>query len=487
MVISDLLKNLETEDIKGDLSYNIEYISLNSKKADDKTAFIAIKGFVTDGHKYIDNAIENGSKVIFHENDLDRYLDEITYIKLSNTRDALADISSIIFEDPSKKMNIVGITGTNGKTTITFMLENILNNNKRKTASLGSIGLKVNDEIKYLGNTTPEANLLQKTFRELLDDNTENIVMEVSSHALELNRVRGVDFDYGVFTNLTLEHLELHKNMESYYRAKKKLFYMTEKSNIINIDDEYGKRLYNELKEDGKKVFSYSLNKKADYMAKDIEMSVVATKFVFVSPRGEVKVDMPTSATFNVYNAIAAMAVSCEMGLSLEDIAYGINHYKGPEGRYEVVKNNKGLNLVIDFAHTPDAVEKILSFAKESFDKEIIVLFGVQGARTVETREAIGEVAGKYADFSIVTKDDEIFDTVENISKSIIKGINKYNGDYVFIPDRREAVKEAIKLANENNIILFLGKGNEQFLRKDGIDEYYYEIEEINKALNEKK
>ena len=486
MILSDLLKNLKTEEIKGNLSYDIEYISLNSRKVDGKTAFIAIKGFVTDGHKYIDNAIENGSKIIFHENDLDRYLDEITYIKLSNTRDALADISSILFEEPSKKMNMVGVTGTNGKTTIVFMLENILNNNKRKTASIGSIGLKVNNEIKYLGNTTPEANLLQKTFRELLDDDVENIVMEVSSHALELNRVKNVDFDYGIFTNLTLEHLELHKNMESYYKAKKKLFYMTKKANIINIDDEYGKRLYNELKEDGKKVLSYSLKEKADYMAKNIEMSVVSTKFTFVSPLGEVGINMPTSATFNVYNAVASMAVSSEMGLSLKEIAYGINNYKGPEGRYEVVKNSKGLNLIIDFAHTPDAVEKILSFAKKSFEKEIIVLFGVQGARTVETREAIGEVAGKYADFSIVTKDDEIFDNVENISKSIIKGIDKYKGKYVYIPDRRKAVKEAIKIANKDNIILFLGKGNEQFLRKDGKDEYYYEIEEIRKALDEK-
>ncbi|QQK08459.1 UDP-N-acetylmuramoyl-L-alanyl-D-glutamate--2,6-diaminopimelate ligase [Miniphocaeibacter halophilus] len=486
MLVGELISHIKTEKIKGDITTNIEYISLNSKEVDENTAFIAIKGFVTDGHKFIEDAIKNGSKVIFHQSELKDYIQNITYIKTNNTRAALSELSSVLFGEPSKKLNMVGITGTNGKTTATYMLEEILNYNNRKTASIGSIGLKTSEGNKSLGKTTPESNLLQKIFKDLVDNGVENCVMEVSSHSLELDRVKCTDFDYGIFTNLTLEHLELHNNMEDYYKAKKKLFYMTSKENIINIDDSYGKRLAKELRDDNRSVKTYGINLKADYMAENIEMSVGESKFTFTTPKGYIDIVMPISAIFNVYNALSAMAVACEMGIGLEDIAKGIKEFKGPEGRYEVVKNNKGLNLVIDFAHTPDAVEKILQFAKNNFNKEIIVLFGVQGARTIEAREKIGEVAGKYADISIVTKDDEIFDNVDNISKSIIKGINKNQGKYIYIPDRREAVKEAIKIANKDNIVLFLGKGNERFLKKDGKEEYYYEIEEINKALANK-
>lgn len=483
MILADLLKNIKIENIQGDMNRDIEYISLNSRETNNRTAFIAIKGFVTDGHKYIDNAIENGSNVIFHERELEDYQENITYIQLKNTRYSLAELSSALFENPSKELDIVGITGTNGKTTSTYMLENILNYNNYPTASIGSIGLKIKDENIVLGNTTPESNKLQKIFRDLVDRGIENCVMEVSSHALDLGRADKVDFDYGIFTNLTFEHLELHKTMEAYYQAKKRLFYMTSKSNLINIDDEYGRRLVKELKEDGKNVLTYSLEEEADYMAKNIETTVTNSTFDFVTPKGKIKIFMPMSATFNIYNAVAAMGIACEMGLDLKDIAKGMKKFNNPEGRYEVVENNKDLNLVIDFAHTPDAIENILKFVKDNIDKRIIVLFGVQGARTVETRETMGEVVGKYADFSIITKDDELFDNIDNISKSIIKGMEKYSKDYVLIKDRREAVKEAINMATPDDIVLFLGKGNERFLKKDNVEEYYHEVEEIQKAL----
>lgn len=486
MVLSNLLKKFKVEKVVGDIYKDIEYISLNSRQTNSKTAFIAIKGFVTDGHKYIENAIENGSTVIFHESNLEKYMENITYIQLKDTRYSLGELSSILFNEPSKELNLVGVTGTNGKTTITYMLENILNFNNRPTASIGSIGLKIKDENIYLGKTTPESNMLQKVFRDLVNKKIENCIMEVSSHALDLGRVNSVDFEYGIFTNLTFEHLELHKTMDAYYEAKKKLFYKTSKANLINIDDAYGRKLVEELKRDGINILTYSIKNNADYMAKNIEMNVTGSVFDFVTPKGIVKISMPMSATFNVYNALAAMGIACEMGLELEDIKNSMKEFKNPEGRYEVVKNDKGLNLVIDFAHTPDAIENILKFVKENIDKKMIVLFGVQGARTVETREAIGEVVGRYADYSIITKDDELFDNIENISKSIIKGMEKYSKNYILIKDRREAVKKAVELATPDNIVLFLGKGNERFLKKDNKEEYYHEIEEIEKALTNK-
>ncbi|WP_100066116.1 UDP-N-acetylmuramoyl-L-alanyl-D-glutamate--2,6-diaminopimelate ligase [Miniphocaeibacter massiliensis] len=485
MLISELLTKVETLAIKGDTNIEIDYISINSKDVNEKTAFMAIKGFVTDGHKYIDNAIENGTRVVFHQNDLENYNKNIVYVKLKDTRSGLSDVSEALFGYPSKELNIIGVTGTNGKTTATYMVESILNNCGESTASIGSIGLKTKNGNTALGKTTPEANILQKIFRELLNDGVKNCVMEASSHSLELNRVKGVDFDYGIFTNLTIEHLDLHGDMENYYQAKKKLFCMTSKANLINIDDEYGKRLAKELKEEGKEVLTYGIENQADYMAIDIDMDVSSSKFTFKTPRGNIEINMPISALFNVYNALGAMGVISEMGISLEEISKGIADFEGPEGRYEIVKNNKGLNLVIDFAHTPDAIEKLLKFVKSSFDKKVVIVFGINGARTTETRYLAGEVAGKYADLSIVTEDDVYYHSVYDISKPIIDGIKNSNGKFLYFEKRQDAVEKAVKMATKDDIVLFLGKGNERYLKKGGVEHYYYEIEEIKKVLGE--
>ena len=253
MNIKEVLKHISYIEVEGDQNKIFNSITLDSRQAKEDSIFVAIEGFKTDGHKFIEKAIENGCKIIVHTKDIKKQKD-ITYIKVEDGRLALSEISKAYYENPSKEITVVGITGTNGKTTTTFILEQILKEGNIKTATIGTVGLKKGEEIENLGKTTPESNKLQEIFKELKEEDYKAVVMEVSSHALELKRVEGVDFDYAVFTNLTYEHLELHGTMENYYHAKKKLFDMTKKENIINIDDSYGQRLYKELKEEGKKL-----------------------------------------------------------------------------------------------------------------------------------------------------------------------------------------------------------------------------------------
>ena len=484
--IGDLLKNIDYIDIKGKLDKDIIDITNDSRLASDKKAFIAIKGFRTDGHKFIDGAIKNGGKIVFYQEDLDNYLEDILYIKLKDTRKSLAKISAEIFNRPSKDFSLVGITGTNGKTTTTYMLENILNYNNMSTASIGTIGVKLNGRNLKTNHTTPESNELQKIFSQIRDEKIKVCVMEVSSHALDLNRVDESEFDYGIFTNLSLEHMDFHENMENYYQAKKKLFYMTKKSNLVNTDDKYGERLYRELKEDKKIVKSFGLNKDCDYRGENINASMVETNFDFITPEGKRNMTMPISVIYNVYNGISAMAIAMEMGLTLDEVVEAMENYGGAKGRYEVVENEKDLNIVIDFAHTPDAYENLLEFVSKNVDGKIYFVFGVNGDRTVEIRESMGEIAGKYADNLVITSDDPNYDTYENISNDILNGVKKSeNTNYILIKNREEAIKWTLEKAKKEDLVLLVGKGHEMFMKYNGEKIPYDERKVVEKILSE--
>lgn len=487
MNIKEVLKHISYIEVEGDQNKIFNSITLDSRQAKEDSIFVAIEGFKTDGHKFIEKAIENGCKIIVHTKDIKKQND-ITYIKVKDGRLALSEISKTYYENPSKEITVVGITGTNGKTTTTFILEQILKEGNIKTATIGTVGLKKGEEIENLGKTTPESNKLQEIFKELKEEDYKAVVMEVSSHALELKRVEGVDFDYAVFTNLTYEHLELHGTMENYYHAKKKLFAMTKKENIINIDDSYGQRLYNELKEEGKKVLSYSMEKPADIIAHIDHMDLEKTTFIYREKNIEEKIEIPIAGKYNIYNTMAAVAVALRIGIAIEDIKNGLEKFQKPEGRYQVVENDQGLNLVIDFAHTSDGMESIIKSAKENFHKKTIVVFGVTGARTKEMQEEIGRVVGKTADYSIITRDDEVDMEVEEISKNIIRGMEKSNGEYEYIKDREKAIERAVEMATSDDVVLFLGKGNEKFFKKLGGEKIPYdEMKSVEKALKKRE
>lgn len=486
MNIKELLKSIDYIETKGNLDVIIEDITNDSRIVSNKKAFIAIKGFRADGHDFIDSAIKNGCKTIFHQDDLANYLEDVAYIKIEDSRKSLAKVSSVLYNKPSESFSLVGITGTNGKTTTTYMLENILNYNNISTASIGTIGVKLNGRNLKTNHTTPEANELQKIFSKVKNEEIKVCVMEVSSHALDLNRVDESDFDYGIFTNLSLEHMDFHKNMENYFNAKKKLFYMSKKSNLVNIDDEYGKRLFQELEKDKIKVKSFGIKNDCDYKAENIKASMVETNFDFITPYGKRNITIPISVIYNVYNAISAMGIAMEMGLTLDEVVEAMENYGGAKGRYEVVENKKDLNIVIDFAHTPDAYENLLNFVSKNVDGKIYFVFGVNGDRTVEIRESMGNIAAKYADSLIITSDDPNYDTYENISKDILNGVKKTdNQNYILIKDREEAIKWAIKKATKDDLVLLVGKGHEMFMKYNGEKIPYDERKVVERILSE--
>ncbi|WP_300410574.1 UDP-N-acetylmuramoyl-L-alanyl-D-glutamate--2,6-diaminopimelate ligase [Lagierella sp.] len=483
MKVEKLLEQISYIELFGSKHRNFNHITLDSRLAKEESLFVAIKGFKTDGHKYIDMAIEQGCKIIVHSEDVDK-VSGVSYIEVKDSRSALAEISKAFYNNPSGNMTVVGITGTNGKTTTTFMLESILNHAKIKTASIGSLGLKREDGVINFGKTTPEANILQDTFSKLCEDDYRAVVMEVSSHALELKRVEGVDFDYGAFTNLTYEHLELHGSMENYYNTKKKLFFMTKRENFINVDDQYGKRLYEELKENYVPVISYGMSEGCEIVGEIREMNIDHSTFIYREGDKEIELTLPMAGKYNIYNALCAVAIAIRMGVPIGDIKEGLRNFETPEGRYEVVENDKNLNLIIDFAHTSDGMRSIISSVKESFDKNCIVVFGVSGARTPETQEEIGRVVGENADYSIITMDDEVEMPIGEVSKNIIRGMEESKGKYEYIEDRPRAIQKAIEMATEDDVILFLGKGNEKFIKRlEGKKDDYDEKREVLKAL----
>ncbi|MDO5017737.1 MAG: UDP-N-acetylmuramoyl-L-alanyl-D-glutamate--2,6-diaminopimelate ligase [Lagierella massiliensis] len=487
MKINTLLKKLTYIEVTGSVEKSFYHITLDSRQANEKSIFVAIRGFKTDGHKFIEKAIDNGCKIVVHTDSVKK-IEGVTYIKVLDSRIALAEISNIFYDNPSKDMKVVAVTGTNGKTTTTFILEHILRKNNRRVASLGTVGLKTEEGINYLGKTTPESKDLQEIFSDLKKKSYEAMVMEVSSHALELKRVHGVQFDYAAFTNLTYEHMELHGTMENYYQAKKKLFLMTNKQNFINIDDEYGKRLYKELKEDFIPAISYGMNGESEINGKILSMDLNSSTFLYEEEGISEELKIPIAGEYNIYNAICAVAIAVRMGVNIKDIKNSLKTFKKPEGRYEVVDNDKGLNLIIDFAHTSDGMESIIKSAKKNFQKNTIVVFGVTGARTPQMQEEIGRVVGEVSDYSIITMDDEVDMPIGEISKNIIKGMKKSNGKFEYIENREKAIEKAIEIATKDDVVLFLGKGNEKFFKKlDGTKTEYDERKAVEKALLNKK
>lgn len=462
MKIEEVLKNIDYMEVHGDISKEIIDLSQDSRKAKKGTAFVAIPGLTRDGHDFIPEVINQGADIIFHEKELGQYLPEICYIRIKNTRKTMAEIASQVFGEPSKDFHLFGITGTNGKTTITYMMDHLLTSLGKKVATIGTNGVRIMGINESIEHTTPESPELQAIFRKFSDKGVEDAIMEVSSHALDLHRVDNSDFDYGVFTNLTMEHLDFHKNMENYYQAKKKLFERVTLSSIINIDDPYGKRLFKELKEEGKDI--KSIGEKGDYSFQNLKKENNSYSLDFETPQGRERLELKTTAIFNVYNALSAIAICVEAGHPLEDLIRGMNTYAGAEGRYEIIENPLGFDIIIDFAHSPDALKNLLASAANPNGRTILV-FGVSGDRREDIRIEMGKIAGEYADYSFITMDDPKLDTVENINKDIALGMDSVDGNYEIIDDRKIAIERAIDYCKENDRLYFAGKGHERFMK----------------------
>ncbi|SES69978.1 UDP-N-acetylmuramoylalanyl-D-glutamate--2,6-diaminopimelate ligase [Natronincola peptidivorans] len=464
MQLSTLIKGLDFIEIKGDINKEISSIAYDSRKVIENSVFVAISGYREDGHAYINEAIKKGASAIILEKDIAIEGNNITILKVQNSRKALAKISSNYYHNPSDSLNIVGITGTNGKTSITYLVKSIFEQTNRPTSLIGTIGSVIGDQITENKNTTPESLELQRTFSEILKYNIETCIMEVSSHALSLHRVAACSFNTGVFTNLTPDHLELHKSMDEYFNAKAELFKMTKDYNVVNADDEYGIKLIKRIKNYETKLITYGIENKADIYATDIRYSVEGVKYVANTPKGSIDIHVNIPGTIYVYNSLAAIACAYCNNIDLIDIQKGINAVKYIKGRFEIVPTGKDYTVIIDFAHTEDALEKALTTIKQFAKGRIILVFGVYapGAESGKgKRRGMGKVAAKYADLSIVTSDNPKRDNPELIIADITESIEEENGDYVAIIDRKKAIRYAIENSRKDDVILIAGKGHE--------------------------
>lgn len=474
MDINNILEQIEYESFSGNKNIEITGITNDSRKVSKGDVFVAIKGFTSDGHKFINDALKNGASAVMCSHIPDEVSLKGNFIIVKDPRSSMAPAASIIYNNPSQKLNIVGVTGTNGKTSTTYLLKGIYDHLKEKSGIIGTIGVLADEEKIKVDNTTPEASDLQKYFAMMVKKDIKICFMEVSSHALELNRVDFVSLDVGIFTNLTRDHLDFHKTMENYYQAKKKLFHLTKINNIINVDDPYGERLYKELKQEGIKALSIGIDNEADIKASNLQTQINGTTFELNIEGIQKKVHVNTPGKFSVLNSLGALGAAYVLGANIDEVIEGLSTIKGVTGRFEMLENNLDCTIILDFAHTPDGLQKVMDTINEFSEGRKIVLFGAGGERDSARRAPMGEIAGKYCDLSILTSDNPRFEDPYDICLEIAEGVKKYGAKYEIIIERDQAVYYAIDNSQSKDVILLAGKSTEPY-QDMGIEKVPYD------------
>ena len=454
--MEELLLGLDYEILqKGKTEIEFKGMEYDSRKIKDGDIFVALEGSISDGHKYIKQAIENGAKGILVSKKVEPEF-PVEYILVKDLRKNLGKIASNFYGYPQKKLKIIGITGTNGKTTSTYLLESILG--KEKVARIGTVEYKIGDEVIETPNTTPESLDIVKMCKKAVEKGLEYLVMEVSSHALSLGRVDMLEFDVASFTNLTLDHLDYHENMDNYFQAKRKLFTMLKdsKKSSINIDDIYGDRLYKEFG-----GYSYSLTKSADLTGKIVEFHSDG-QFVRLNLMGEMfEEKLAILGRYNLYNVLGVIGIALQLGIGKNIILEKLKDIKGAPGRFELVNCGQDYIVVVDYAHTGDALENILKSINELKKGRVITVFGCGGDRDATKRPIMGEIAQRLSDIAILTSDNPRTENPHLIIEDVKKGMN---GDHYLVEeDREQAIVKAIEIAQKNDIILIAGKGHETY------------------------
>ncbi|MDW5300500.1 MAG: UDP-N-acetylmuramoyl-L-alanyl-D-glutamate--2,6-diaminopimelate ligase [Sedimentibacter sp.] len=463
MEIKNLLKKIDYESYIGNDDVEITGITNDSRKAKKGDIFVAIKGYTSDGHKFIDSALKNGASAVMCDHVPDDVKEKSNFIIVKSPRESMAPAANIIYDCPSEKLNITGVTGTNGKTSTTYLLKGIYDYLGEKSGIIGTMGVLIDDEKTKIDNTTPEAADIQHYLAKMLENNVAHCFMEVSSHALELNRVDNVSIDVGIFTNLTRDHLDFHETMENYYLAKKKLFYIAKTNNIINVDDPYGERLYKELIQDGVKAVSIGIDNDADIKASNLVTTMKGTTFDLNIMGVDKKVHVNTPGKFSVLNSLGALGAAYVLGVNIDDIISAFERIKGVKGRFEILENNLDCTIILDFAHTPDGLQKVMDTINEFAQGRKIVMFGAGGERDLSRRAPMGEISGKYCDLSILTSDNPRFEDPYDICVEISKGVEKSGGKYTIIVERDKAIYYAIDNCKKRDVILLAGKSTEPY------------------------
>lgn len=463
MKLSELVKHLPFSRLSVHEDCEIHKIEMDSRAVEEGDLFVCIKGFTVDGHEFVNQAIENGAAAIVAEKELDV---QVPVIIVNDTTQALAEIANAFYKNPTEALSLIGVTGTNGKTTVTYLLETIFNKFAQKTGVIGTIQMKIGDETYPVTNTTPDALSLQKAFRKMADADVETAIMEVSSHALDLGRVNGCDFDVAIFTNLSQDHLDYHKDMDDYLFAKSLLFSRLgntfrpdqRKFAVLNADDEHSKLLERST---AQHILTYGCKNPADVRASNIKLAVTHTEFTLETPVGSVEIDSKLIGMFNIYNMLAASSAAIAKGVPLEVIKEALESIKGVDGRFEAVREGQPFAVIVDYAHTPDSLENVLLTIKEFAEKKVYVVVGCGGDRDRSKRPLMAGIAVKYADEAILTSDNPRTEDPERILQDMVEGIERDN--YTVITDRKEAIEHAISIAQPGDIILIAGKGHETY------------------------
>jgi UDP-N-acetylmuramoyl-L-alanyl-D-glutamate--2,6-diaminopimelate ligase len=473
MLIKDLVNLIRRNKVRR--------ITCNSKTVRKNDVFIAVDGIREDGTSFINEAVSNGARIIvcnagYNNNSIGK----VSLVKVKNTRLAIAELASEFYRGPSNKLKAIGVTGTNGKTTITYLLEHMLKESGFKPGVIGTVNYRFNNVILPAKNTTPGPLELQSMLARMLRDKIDYAALEVSSHSLDQNRVFGINFHSAIFTNLTQDHLDYHKTIPAYFLAKSKLFSGLSKKAfaVLNRDDKYFDKLKMRTQA---RVITYGLKDSASIRASKIKYSLNGTEFILVYPQGKINLKTPLIGQHNVYNILAAFAWGYKEGLALKDMKKAIENFFFVPGRLERIKSKSGFYVFVDYAHTEDALKNVLISLRGLSPNRVISVFGCGGERDKLKRPLMGKVASELSDQLVLTNDNPRSEKPREIIKDIIKGISKDN--YVVIPNRGAAIKHALVIAKSGDIVLIAGKGHENYQIMGNKRMHFNDCEEVRSCL----
>ena len=489
ITIGETAKALNAE-FTGDGSAQVADVTHDSRQAHNGTLFVAIRGLTMDGHRFIDDVMRRGAAGVISEYDAPADF-RGGWLKVENAREALAKAAAVINGNPSHQLDLVGVTGTNGKTTTTYLCFALAGAAGKKAAMLTTVEYRVGKKSEAAVRTTPEASDTNRFLREAVDEGCTMAAMETSSQAIDLHRCDWLRFKVAVFTNLTRDHLDYHGTMENYYDAKKKLFdgRLGEKpgSCVVNIDDEWGVKLVKELIDNDQRVVTFSQKSPADLTAEDINVSLVkGTRFLLRTPIGDREITSPLVGRPHVYNMLSAAATALELDYGLDDIVAGFEKCVGAPGRFERVPHDGDFAVVVDYAHTDDALLNTLKTARDLTEGRIITVFGCGGDRDKTKRKPMGEIAGKHSDFVIITSDNPRTEDPLKIIREAEVGVKETGTEYLAISDRRDAIYQAIARAQPADVVIIAGKGHENY-QIIGSEKFHFDDRDVAKEALAKR
>lgn len=480
MKIIDLISQKNIKVLCGSLDVDIKNIEIDSRKVAEGTLFVCIDGLNSDGHDYIQNAIDNGAVAVVVSKDGDYSSFGKTFLLAENTREALSLLASELNRNPSESFSLIGVTGTNGKTSTTYFIEQLLRVLGRKTGVIGTTGALINGEgidFSFDTSTTPDAHHLQQIFAIMRDEGTENVVMEVTSQGLHQKRTFGTNFDVAVFTNLTQDHLDYHGTMEEYFNAKLELF-KSSKSAVLNIDGDYVAKVIDYVDD----YFTIAIDKEADLQATNIIYSGAYSKFTLLYKGNKYDTQINVPGKFTVYNLLCAIGSLIKCNIDIEDILNAIPNIKGVRGRIESVENDLGVSILVDYAHSPDGLTNIINSVREFTKGKVITVFGCGGDRDRTKRPIMASIASELSDIVVATSDNPRTEDPLFILSEVSVGLNKDKEHYI-IMDRREAILKAISIAEKDDSVIIAGKGHEDY-QIIGTDKIHFDdVEECAKAI----